>query len=331
MVCKVTDGCDNGPLWRDATRVSRTATYFHTPGWAGVLQRTFPRWHICPITIELADGNICVIPRMRTRTAFPGLYYYESMVPGVYGGPVFLRPAGDDHWHAVWQILSRQSNWVMMGNPFVQAYGQPSAIGRRATTHVLELAAGFGGIWKGFQRTHRTGVVAAEREGVLVSVARDRQAVDEYYSLYRSAWSRWGTGARGFHPLTLFRNLFDSPEYGVSVRLWLAWHKGRIVSGAWLLYQSEHVAYWHSAMDRTAAKFRPTHLLLTNAIKDACTGGFRWFDFGPSGSNEGVQSFKTGFGARPLAFHSYRRLRIDGRVLRARAEIVQRYFRRCAL
>jgi len=72
--------------------------------------------------------------------------------------------------------------------------------------------------------------------------------------------------------------------------------EGSVIAGTLCLYARRHVSYWHGAALEEHIKKRPMNLLLYEAIRHACTGGFRWFDFNPSGGHESVRAFKEGFG-----------------------------------
>ena len=136
-------------------------------------------------------------------------------------------------------------------------------------------------------------------ENVPTSFAGDADAWNAYRALTEQSRARWGARAAAAHPPGLWAELARCGEPGV--RLWLARAGGRPVAGALCLYGPRHVAYWHGAADAEAFPLRPVHALLAAALADAAARGFAWFDFGPSGGQDGVAHFKRGFGAAPLA------------------------------
>src|SRR5437899_11807179 len=86
--------------WKEVRADCRYATFFHTKPWADLLCKTFRLWRPDPVVIEFSDGNVMVLPMLR-RLYFG---YRESMIPHVYGGPLFLRPPDERHWEAVERV-----------------------------------------------------------------------------------------------------------------------------------------------------------------------------------------------------------------------------------
>src|SRR5262249_23668574 len=123
--------------------------------------------------------------------------------------------------------------------------------------------------------------------------------------------------------------LFELPDYGRSVKLWLARYKGNVASGGWVFYHNHHAVYWHGAMHSDYVEYRPVHLMLAEAIAQSSQDGFRWIDFTPIGGLKGVEHFKRGFGATPLPFFCYRRLGPMGKAFRVRRYIKEAVLHTC--
>jgi hypothetical protein len=318
-------------VWNQVCANSNTSTFFHTKVWADVLNSTFPRWSLKPIALEFSDGNAVVVPLMSRNGLGPVEYYCESMLPGVYGGPVFKETPTAEHWSALWLAVNKFANIVVLGNPFLPDVGSPDATRQTISTHILDLEPGIDRILKDFRKGHQSDLKVARRNGVEIRVADSLADVDAYFDVYQDTLNRWGKRASGFYPRSLFRNLFLLPQYGDSVKLWLAELNGKVIAGAWLFYHKQHAVYWHGAMHSSYMSSHPAHLLVTEAIKHACSNGFRWFDFNPSGGLEGVAHFKRGFGATTLEFSSYRRLGSLGKAFRLSRYVRQTVLRTCPL
>jgi lipid II:glycine glycyltransferase (peptidoglycan interpeptide bridge formation enzyme) len=97
------------------------------------------------------------------------------------------------------------------------------------------------------------------------------------------------------------------------------------------LYHRRHVVYWHGVTDPSYAHCHPVHVLLATAIEDACGRGLRWFDFNPSGGLDGVEQFKSGFGAKRIEFRAFRNLSPFGRSYRLYRHCKERYLRTCSI
>jgi lipid II:glycine glycyltransferase (peptidoglycan interpeptide bridge formation enzyme) len=102
------------------------------------------------------------------------------------------------------------------------------------------------------------------------------------------------------YPYVLFTNIHE--RGGENVRLWLVKKDGDVAAGACVFYHNQHAVYWHGAMAERFSELRPANLLHFEIIRDACQRGFRWYDFNPSGPNEGVVRFKDSFGAQRLYY-----------------------------
>ncbi len=318
-------------IWDRICRESKSATFFHTRTWAEVLKSTFPRWSPFCITIEYSDGNLAVLPRMECELA-PGFAYSESMLPGVYGGPIFMNPPTDAHWRAVWDgALSRVSNTIVFGNPVLSYVGHPRSVQRTMSTQMLDLGQGFDSVRKNLRETHRQSIRKARKNGIEVQVATDLESVDAYFDNYQDALRRWGKAATGFYPKALFHNLFRRSEYGHAIKLWIARLNESIIGGAWIFYHNDHAVTWHNLMRSAFMKSGATPYLLMTLIQDACQSGYCWFDFNPSGGHKGVEDFKAGFGARYVEFPVYRRLNPFGRAFRLYRYLKERYLRRSSL
>lgn len=317
------------PQQWDHLAASPGATFFHSRSWAEVLASTFRGWKPRPIVVEFSDGNVALLPLM-SKAVFDIEIYRESMVPGVYGGPVFLQPPNDEHWKGVSSVIQRIPNLFMIGNPFVN---QPQPLRSSATmsTHVLDLCVGIDSVLRGFRKGHRAAVKAAERSGVTVELAASTEDVAEYFRIYQHTLKRWGRVARGFYPARLFMNLFALTTYGENVKLWLARHDGVVIAGIWVFYHNDHAVYWHSATDTPYLSYHGNHLLVTAAIKDSCENALRWFDFNPSGGLAGVEHFKRGFGAEQRNFFTYRHLGALGKAFRVKRHFQESVLRACSL
>jgi len=84
--------------------------------------------------------------------------------------------------------------------------------------------------------------------------------------------------------------------------LWIAEHEGRIIAGALVFYWNAIAVYWHGASLQDSFACYPNNLLHMAIMEDAAQGGYRYYDFGASGAQQGVVKFKESFGAEQLPF-----------------------------
>src|SRR5579863_4619648 len=57
----------SGDAWLEFEKVAPAATFFATPAWAFAIHEVFPRLEPCPLSCELPDGRLAVIPFCRSR------------------------------------------------------------------------------------------------------------------------------------------------------------------------------------------------------------------------------------------------------------------------
>jgi Acetyltransferase (GNAT) domain len=321
---------DLDELWRDVSRDAEGATFFHTPEWAAVCEEVFGAWRRAPLAVEFSDGNVALLPFVRRARPFAALGHHESMLPGVYGGPLFLHEPGEAHWRAVWEAVDALPGVFLYGNPFRPWSGGPRGERALETTRALDLAPGFDAVFRRFRYSYRSGIRAAAKRGFEAAPATSHDDVERYDRIYRDSLRRWGKGARGFYPRRLFHALFELGR-SAPVRLWLVRKDGVPVGGAWVLEHNEHADYWHASVDSGAMIHYPMHLLVATAVEDACARGFRWFDFNPSGGLEGVELFKRGFHPQELAFPVYGRFPAPVAAYRTYRRILEKRLGRCPL
>lgn len=272
-----------------------------------------------------------IMPIMRRQDLFVPFGYSESMIPGVYGGPIFLSPPSTEHWEATWKEIRRQQDINIVGNPYLPFEGTPAQICRPMFTQAIALDPGFPTLHKGFRKGHRSDIKAAQKHGIDIRLASSRSDIDQYFHVYLNSLQRWDNTASGFYPARLFYDLFELAQAGAAIQLWLAQLDKCVIGGALVLCHRDRAIYWHGAYHSDYLAHHPAHLIVSTALEEYCNRGMRWFDFNPSGGLAGVEHFKAGFGARKLPFSYYRSTTPFGKAFRLYRHTVERSFRRCSL
>jgi len=277
------------------------ATYFHSREWTELWDRaTRGRLQSWPRLVTFVDGVRAVLPMSVGLGARGLVRSYHSTVVGGYGGWLSEQPLSDEHAETLTHYLGHgfgRLDWRV--NPYDEQALETRVVPREYDeTLALDLRPGFKTVHRRWSKGHRAAVSQAAREGVTVRLANSTDDWTNYYTVYQDSLARWKKRATSRHPRALFEELgkLTSPK----VKLWVAETCGIFVAGAVCLYAKNNVSYWHSAALDSQFPRRPVHLLLFEAIQDACSKGLDWFDFNPSGGNEGVDGFKRGFGAEGL-------------------------------
>jgi CelD/BcsL family acetyltransferase involved in cellulose biosynthesis len=175
--------------------------------------------------------------------------------------------------------------------------GAPHVI-EQGFRHVLPLDADLDSIFRSFHRSQvQRGIRKAEREGTVVRPGRHIEDLTQvYYSLHAQTRRRLGMPVqpRRFFKL-LWQRIID-PGLG---RLLLAEVGRRAIAGVVVLTWGKTAIYKYSASAPDVSPYRPTHLILWHAIREACEAGYAEFDFGRTDfESAGLRSFKLGWGSR---------------------------------
>jgi CelD/BcsL family acetyltransferase involved in cellulose biosynthesis len=168
----------------------------------------------------------------------------------------------------------------------------------RGFRHVLPLDADPDSIFRTFHRSQvQRGIRKAEREGTVVRLgSRIEDLTQVYYSLHAHTRRRLGMPVQPRRFFELLWKRIIEPGLG---RLLLAEVGRQAVAGVVVLSWGKTATYKYSASAPDVSPYRPTHLILWHAIREACENGYADFDFGRTDfDSPGLRSFKLGWGPR---------------------------------
>lgn len=168
--------------------------------------------------------------------------------------------------------------------------------------HALPLDCSAAGIFQKARKGHRYSTKKAEAAGFSVARTTSLQGVAEFYNLHLLTRRRIGVPVQ---PFRFYRALWSSIlSAGLGFTMLVKLDRKPVAAAVFLTFQ-DTVLYKYSASDSAYWALYPNNLLLWEAIEWSCQNGYRCFHFGSSDmSNEGLRSFKRGWGAdeTPLAY-----------------------------
>ena len=255
------------------------------------------------MVIEFSDGNLAILPVLRNSLGG----YCECMAPHVYGGPVFKNHPQEEHLQVINKVPYWFANCTLVENPF-ETYRREQDFLARVTmmTTATDLSPGYDSLWKKFRRNHRQNYKSAIKQGVKVDLACSKNDIDDYFNVYKNSLRRWGNNATGFYPRSLFRNMLKMPEFGKSIRMYLARKDNVAIGGIIMVYHGTQSICWHAVYHSDHLSKHAAQLLVITAIENACKEGFRWFDLmGPNNRYKQLQHFKDGFATQLLPYDAY--------------------------
>jgi hypothetical protein len=239
-----------------------------------------------------------------------GVDQFISMPFGSHGGPL-LAPGADP---ATASALAEGFRSLGMGfrtMRFEMSVFDPPAELREALrpslgstfrdfrTHIVDLSPGFDELREnGYRRGTRKSVRAARRAGVEVKVEDPAVAAEVLHRLHSAQSREWA----GVHPHSreVIESLIES--YGEEARIYVARMGEKPMAACLFLYhQGREVHPWVSGAAPEGRESRAFHLLIHDAMRDACGAGFTFWNFGGSGGNPDIEFFKESFAASPRA------------------------------
>jgi CelD/BcsL family acetyltransferase involved in cellulose biosynthesis len=287
---------------------------YHHPAWFQVLQDTFGYRSAVIGCSDDGAGRLCgVLPLMEKRSLMAGSYL-SSLPHTPLAGPVaadrrsldaLLSAATSrtDQTPARWlQLRSMDSSLSGLGDGLSQLSWEAA--------YVMELPDDPERLRFGKSRNQASvlrAVRKAGRSGVVVRDASSVQDVRRWYNLYLETVRAHAVPPR---PFRFFQLMWEILAPQGRLRLLLAERSsgGRteLLAGSLYLLHGFTIIYAFNGRDHTQLQFRPNDAIHWKAITEACTSGFRRYDFGEvASSNDGLAHFKAKWGASPVPLYRY--------------------------
>ena len=278
------------------------ATYFQSREWAEVWQNyTGGTSGSAARFIKFSDNIEAILP-LSWQISGKGWIRTSLFSPGGHAGGWISEAdlSSSPHAELLVRTIAALGDVVWRVNPYQPIPKFPPLFEvTMETTSVLRLKVGFEEIYKNWSSGHIRSVKRARTHQVAVRLAQSEEDWRHYFGVYQDSLRRWGKKVTVRYDWRLFSELCRRSSR--HIRLWLACYQGEIIAGVICLYSRTIAVYWHGAALEAHFAVCPVHLLMYEAIKDACEHGYSVFDFNPSGVLVGVEAFKKRFGAIPLA------------------------------
>jgi lipid II:glycine glycyltransferase (peptidoglycan interpeptide bridge formation enzyme) len=292
--------------WAPVVQASPEATFFHAPVWHEIIAAVYKGHATATLQFSFEDGTLAVLPCIQTRRGglLRGKPRLKSSVFGTYGGLVSNRPLSHDQETEVYRHLKGlKAHLSIQTNPFSSCTLPACFACKETFTQVFALQPGQPPAQR-LSRGARSNLNQARKKGVSVRIARTDQELSAYYTIYQDTLKRWGTQALSTYPEELFFEI--SRRAADAAQLWIAEVEGRIIAGALVFYWNTIAVYWHGASLQDYFACYPNNLLHIAVVEDAAARGYRFYDFGASGGQQGVVRFKESFGAEQRPFFAGR-------------------------
>jgi hypothetical protein len=181
-----------------------------------------------------------------------------------------------------------------------------SASGSAATFygHALDLRHQGEEMAKRFDSQVRRAIRKAERSNLSALVARNRQAVGDFYRLHVQTRRRHGLPPQ---PASFFLNIYEyiiKPGLGFIV---LAQRGSRPIAAAVFFRFGKNAMYKYGASDKKFQEFRPNNLVMWHGIQLLARTGVEKLHFGRTDcENDGLRRFKLSWDTQEETIDYYR-------------------------
>ena len=294
-------------LWESIIKNCEHATFFHTPLWVSILEKTYPRYRNATLGFTFNRKKRAIFPLIAefAQGIFKKKVRHKSMALGVYGGIIAEQRLAENENKAIYDYLATTgiSDLKIVENPLDPLAPPRDFMSKPLFTHVITLDTDFTQVSRGFSRGHKSNIKQAEKKGVTIRKASSLQDYQYYYQIYQETIKRWGNKTSTTYPWQLFLNLFKVQSR--DIQLWLAEKDDTIIAGVIALYCNNTILYWHGCSLQEYFDHYPNNLLHTAIIRDGCESGYKVYDLNPSSGHSGVVRFKKSLSAKRVDFKAY--------------------------
>jgi CelD/BcsL family acetyltransferase involved in cellulose biosynthesis len=300
-------------FWWEVARNCSYATFYHTPIWKELAERTYPGFYQDEtFGAILPSGVRVVFPMISTRRRGP-LRWLLSTFEGCYGGFIADGPVSPAEAAAIYDHACSLTTYTfhMLDNPIAPPIPDTVTAKLSAVVHetnyTLTLDGDFATIFSRFSRTRRNVYRGGIRKGVQTRLAASLDDYRAYFASYRDAIDRWGESESYGYSWSFFEHIYAlSQIYPEHVTLWLMIVNGQIVGGKCVFYWNQQVATWSGTAHRDFLDYGVIPVGDTEIIRDAVARGFRYVDFSTCGGLQGMIDYKRRFGAVGIPINVWR-------------------------
>jgi lipid II:glycine glycyltransferase (peptidoglycan interpeptide bridge formation enzyme) len=290
------------PDWDELILSFPEYSFFHTTYWAKVLSGYY---NYRPLYFTRQDeGRItAIVPIMEVNSRLTGkravsLPFTDSCEP--------LKKA-QVNFDEVFEQIKREGE--KRGWKYIELRGGDNLLGPVPAFqiffgHSLNLESGEKEVIAGFRNSTKRNMKKALQSGVTITIGKSLEAMVSYYRLHTRTRKRHGLPPQPF-------GFFETVFYQVMAQgkgiVILASYNQKVIAGAVFLFFGNKIIYKFGASDFNYQELRANNLIMGEAIRWACRGGFKHFDFGRTeADNQGLRQFKSGWGTKEREIKYFR-------------------------
>lgn len=279
--------------WRKTWEKCPWATFFESPEWAGIFKNIFgDTYELHPIEFGFSDGVVAIVPGVSGMRIRGKVKMLECSPGGTYGGPISADTLHNEHLILlISEILLKFPNITFRLNPYLLSGLDASGLHDEDFTQVIDLQLPEEKLASLFRKKRvATYAKKARDSGFYIDKAPDEH-LGKFHELYVASTSRWSDIAR-LYSLAFFRDLVACPMCDF---IGCYSSEGELAGGGLFVRNSDHVISWLPVIHPEYLKKHLFELFYHDIIFHYRNLGLKYFDFNPSGGNDGVVRFKDKF------------------------------------
>ena len=282
------------PRWAALAQAAPGGCAFHHPAWLALLEKVYGYPVIACVVLDDQGAFVAGLPMALVggrvnRARLVSLPFSDAVAP-------LARDARPSQWHRLSIALHQLERLHRLP---IEVRGElPDGIRRQPTAmyrqHTLSLAPGYDAVVRAMKPQVPRGERRARREGLLVEIRTDGDALAEFFRLHLHTRRRQGVPTQPRRFIMAFEDLFAAGlGFIVLVR------DGSVpAAAAVFLSANGTLSYKYGASDPRLLAKRPNNLLFMDTIRWACDNGLERLDFGRTEvGHDSLCSFKRSFGA----------------------------------
>jgi CelD/BcsL family acetyltransferase involved in cellulose biosynthesis len=277
-------------LWQKLVNKHRSDV-FHSPAWINVLNATYD-FDIKALVVLDDDGE----PRS-------GLAYgriEDMMDPRIASLPFsdFCDPLVNDpdDWDALFTRLLAEDcrlNLRCLHNDLPLSEERLTFV-NRAKWHCIDLRREVDDLWMGMDGAARRAIKKAQRQGITVRVAQDKDDLRAFFLLHLKLRKyKYNLLAQSY---SFFENIWDNFIPQGHGALMVAVYEDQVIGGVFFLEWQNKFYYKFNASDQDQVTLRPNDLVVWEGMQYGREKGYDYLDFGLSDwDQEGLLQYKRKF------------------------------------
>jgi lipid II:glycine glycyltransferase (peptidoglycan interpeptide bridge formation enzyme) len=287
------------PGWDALVAAHPNGSFFHGSAWARVLRETYGH-QPAYFGVIVRGRMLGLLPVMEVKSMLKGRHGVALPFTdhcAVLGSETVAPPQ-------LWQTCLRRGH--TRGWRSFECRGMADDMdGARPSqsfySHRLNLSQGAEQLWTHFKSRVRTPIRRAQEAGVKIEFESGAEAVKAYYSLHCQTRRKHGLPPQ---PFSFFRNLHQfalaKDEGWIALARW----QEKVVAAGVFVHLGRRAIHKFGASDPTCQHLCANHLLMWEAIRCYCGGGFESLELGRTSiGNKGLRQFKLGFGTEEKQLH----------------------------